>query len=135
VAEGRDTDEAPLDEDNSEEEQSATMGEPYPTVEEHHENGHDPDSSDRIFPTSQTGTDSVVDHLRVLADAIEALEHELVETHQRAEAQADELAELRRAHASDLETIDSLGAELEQRRDRLDALRAVVGDLAVELDK
>jgi hypothetical protein len=134
-AEGRDTDEAPHDEDNFEEEQSATMEEPYPTVEEHHENGHHPVSSDRIFPASKTGTDSVVDHLRALAGEIEALEHELVDTRQRAEAQENELAELRRARASDLETISGLGAELEQRRGRLDALRAAVGDLSVELDK
>jgi hypothetical protein len=130
-AEGRDTDEAPLEE-TFEEERSATMEEVY-VVEENHENGK-PASYESIFAAS-TGTDSVVDHLRGLMGAVEALENELVESRQRAEAQEAELAELRRAHASDLETISGLGAELEDRRRRLEGLRSVVGELAVELDK
>jgi hypothetical protein len=130
-AEGRDTDEAPLD-DTFEEERSPTMEEVYVPMEERQET--EPASYEPAVRAVQD-TDSVVDSLRALMSEVEALEHELVESRRQAEAQEAELAELRRAHASDLETISGLGAELEDRRRRLDGLRAVVGELAVELDK
>jgi hypothetical protein len=133
-AEGRDTDEAPLGGDNSAQEQSVSMEEPYATVEDHHEDGHHPVSSDCIVSAAKPGTNSVVDHLLALAGVIDGLEHELVETRERTEAQENELAELRQARASDLNTLTGLATELEQRRGHLDALRAVVGDLTVELD-
>jgi hypothetical protein len=132
-AQGRDTDEAPLGEHNPEEEQSATMDEVYATIEEVREEPQ-PASQEPLVPAS-SGTSSVVDHLRALAAQVETLEHELVETRRRFEAQETELNDLRRAHASDLETISGLGVELEDRRRRLDGLKAVVGELAVELDK
>jgi hypothetical protein len=131
-AQGRDTDEVPLDDDNPEEDRSPTMDD-YVTVEER-QNGAQPASYEPVFTTTSTA-DSVVGHLHALASEVEALERELVETRQRADAQENELAELRRARASDLETISSLGAELEDRRRRLDGLRAVVGELAAEIDK
>jgi hypothetical protein len=135
---GRDTDEAPLDDDdNPEQDRSPTMDELYATVEERVEERQDdvqPASYEAVF-TATSQPDSVVGHLHSLASEVEALEQELVETRQRAEAQENELAELRRARASDLETISSLGAELEDRRRRLDGLRAVVGELAAEIDK
>jgi hypothetical protein len=133
---GRDTDEAPIDDDKPEEDRSPTMDD-YVTVEERQNgngNGAQPGSYEPVF-SATSAADSVVGHLRALASEVEALEHELVETRQRAEAQENELAELRRARASDLETISSLGAELEDRRRRLDGLRAVVGELAAEIDK
>jgi hypothetical protein len=130
-AQGRDTDEAPLDDDNPEQDGSPTMDEVY--AAEERQNGTQPSYESVFAATSQA--DSVVGHLRALASEVEALEHELVETRQRAEAQENELAELRRARASDLETISSLGAELEDRRRRLDGLRAVVGELAAEIEK
>ena len=118
-----------------EEDRSSTMDD-YVTVEERHNgtgNGTQPASYEPIF--TATAADSVVGHLRALASEVEALEHDLVESRQRAKAQENELAELRRARASDLETISSLGAELEDRRKRLDGLRAVVGELAAEIEK
>jgi hypothetical protein len=128
---GRDTDEAPLDDDNHEEKRSPTMEELH-TIEERHDNGQP--TLEPVLPTSPK-PDSVVGYLLGLAADIEALEHELIETRQQTEAQEAELDELRRAHTTDLETITSLGAELEDRRRRLDALRTAVGDLAVELER
>jgi hypothetical protein len=128
---GRDTDEAPLDDDNFEEKRSTTMEEVYASGERH-DNGEP--TAEPVLPASPR-IDSLVDHLRGLAGEIEALERELTETRLLAEAQEAELDELRRARASDLEMISGLGAELEDRRRRLDGLRAAVGDLAVELDK
>jgi hypothetical protein len=86
------------------------------------------------LPTFPTFSGSVVEHLRALMTEVEMLEHELLDMRQLVEAQETELAELHQARASDLNTISSLGAELEERRARLGALRAAVGDLAVELD-
>ena len=134
---GRDIpDEAPLDDDNFDEEPSTTMEQvqDYEEQEVH-----------ETYP--ETGT--VVEHLHALAAEVEGLEHEVLETRRQLatqeaevlearrqlEAQEAELAELRRAHASDLETISSLGTELEERRRRLDSLRAAVGELTVELEK
>jgi hypothetical protein len=77
---------------------------------------------------------SVVEHLHALISSIEALERELTETRQRLQAQDTELAELRQARASDLETINRLGAELEERRRRMDAFQALTNQLAAELD-
>jgi Type II secretion system (T2SS), protein E, N-terminal domain len=128
---GRDTDEAPLDDDDLEEQRSETIEEVY-AMEERHDNGKPPFGP--VLPASP-GSGSVVDHLRGLAGAIEALEHELVDTRRRAEAQEAELEKLRRARASDLETISNLRAELEERRRCLDGLRSVVGELATELDR
>jgi hypothetical protein len=130
-ADGRDTDEAPLDDDNLEGRRSDTMEEIY-LMEDRRDNGKL--TFEPVMPASQ-GTGSVVDHLRGLAGAIETLEDELTDARRRAEAQEAELDELRRARASDFETISSLGAELEERLRCLDGLRAVVGELATELDK
>jgi MshEN domain len=130
-ADGRDTDEAPLAEENLEEQRSETMEEVY-AMKERHDNG-----KPRFVPVLPASPDSgsVVDHLRGLTGAIEALEHERVDIRGRAEAQKAELEELRRARASNLETISNLSAELEERRRCLDGLRSVVGELATELDR
>jgi hypothetical protein len=77
---------------------------------------------------------SVVGHLNALVVEVELLEQELLESRRLVDAQEAEMAELREARASDLNTISGLGAELEERRGRLDALRAAVGELAGELD-
>jgi hypothetical protein len=119
-------DEAPLDDVNFEEEPMAAMEE---LQEETPPAAYEP-----TFP-SFPETGSVVEHLQALMAAVETLEREAAETRRRSEAQETEIEELRRTHASDLETISSLGAELEERRRRLDSLRAVVGELTVELEK
>jgi hypothetical protein len=80
------------------------------------------------------GLSSAVEHLHALIRSIEALDHELLEARQRLQTQKTELADLRHARASDLETISNLGAELEQRRRRMDTLRTVTRQLADELD-
>ena len=85
-------------------------------------------------PTDQTFP-AVVERLHALTTAVETLEHELSERRRQLEAHESELAELRQAHESDLDAISTLGAGIEERRRRLDALRAVVGDVIVELDR
>ena len=85
-------------------------------------------------PTDQTFP-AVVERLHALTTTVDTLAHELSERRRQLEAQESELAELRQAHASDLDTISGLGAELEERRRHLDTVRALVGDLTVELDR
>jgi hypothetical protein len=123
-AHGRDVpDEAPLDDGNFEEESVETIDELHGATRPA---AHQP--GDQTFP-------AVVERLHALTSEVEALEHELAERRRKLECQETELAELRQAHASDLKTISSLGAGIEERGRRLDALKAVVGDLAVELDR
>jgi hypothetical protein len=78
---------------------------------------------------------SVVEHLQALVSVVEALDHELTATRRRLQAQDTELAELRRARASDLDTISNLGTELERWRRRMEELQTVTRQLADELDK
>lgn len=126
---GRDTDEAPLDDDNIEEKRGETIEEVY-AIEERHDNGR---PTFEPVVSAARGSGSVIDQLRVLAVPLEALEHQLAETRRRLAVQDTELAVLRRARASDLETINNLGAELEQRRRRMGALRTATRQLADEL--
>jgi hypothetical protein len=125
-SQGRDVpDEAPLDDVDFEEERMETT-----------EGLHEVTQSNAHEPTAQTpGMGSVIERLHALTTTVETLEHELSERRRQLEAQESELAELRKAHASDLDTISALGAGIEERSRRLDALRAVVGDIAVELDR
>jgi hypothetical protein len=126
-AQGRDVpDQAPIDEVNFEEDR-------VEAIDQLHEQTQSA-AQEPTFPAVPV-TGSVVEHLHALTAEVETLEHELLESRRQIEAQEAELVELRQARASDLDTISSLGAELEERRGRLDALRAAVGDLAVELDK
>jgi hypothetical protein len=92
---------------------------------------------DGYEPTDETvpNTGSVVERLNAMTTDVETLEHELAERRRRLDAQETELTELRQAHASDLDTINSLGAGLDERRRRLDALRTVVDDLAVDFNQ
>jgi hypothetical protein len=119
-------DEAPLDDVTFEKEPVETTEELHGTAQP---DGHEPTGP--TFPV----TGSVIERLYALTTDVEMLEHELAERRRRLEAQEAELAELRQAHASDLDTISRLAVGLEERRRRLDALRTVVGDLAVELDR
>ena len=102
------------------------------TIEQIHEQPQPADQGPTIpaFPS----TSPVVEHLQGLIGAVETLQNELGETRSRVEVQETELAELRQAHESDLDAISTLGAGLEERRRRLDALRAGLGDVTVELD-
>jgi hypothetical protein len=77
---------------------------------------------------------SIVEHLYAVAAEVGALEHELVEARLRIETQETELAELRRTRASDIDTMSTLMAELDERRRRMDAFQAVARELTVELD-
>jgi type II secretion system (T2SS) protein E len=106
--------------------------EPMATMEQFHEETQPP-AHEPIF-TAPPESSSVAEHLHTLIRSIEALEHELVEKRRRLRAQETEIAELRQARASDLDTISNLGTELEQRRQRMDALRTVTRQLANELN-
>jgi hypothetical protein len=116
-------DEAPLDDIRFEEEAMETLDELHVAMQS---DAHE--LTDRTFP-------AVVERLHALTTAFEILEHELSGRRRRLEAHESELAELRQAHESDLDAISTLGAGIEERRRRLDALRAVVGDVIVELDR
>jgi hypothetical protein len=120
-------DEAPHNHDHFQEEPVSAIQElPY---QETPQGAHEP-----TFPTApQTG--SVLEHLHALIRAIETLEHEQTETRGRLEAQQAELAELRQARATDLETINNLATELDQRRQRMDAFQTAARELAAELDR
>jgi hypothetical protein len=119
-------DEAPLDDVNFEEEAVETTEE-LPSDRQPH--SHTP--TEQTFPV----TGSVVERLYAMTTDVETLQHELADRRRLLEAQETELAELRQEHASDLATISSLGAGLNERSRRLHALRTVVGDLAVEVDR
>jgi hypothetical protein len=114
--------------DNDEEEPMSSIDEPQ---EEAQLAAHEP-----AF-TAVPQPSSVVEHLHALIGAVEALDNELIETRGRLAAQETDLAELgqlRHAHASDLETINNLRAELEDRRSRMDAIQAATRQLAAEFD-
>jgi type II secretion system (T2SS) protein E len=122
----RDTpDETPLDD--------VFKDEPLPTIEHPHEETQ-PAAHEPTSPAFQAAG-SVIEHLYTLIGAVDAFDHELTETRRRLQAQETELAELRRARASDLETISNLGAELEERRSRMEAFQAAARELAAELDR
>jgi hypothetical protein len=116
-------DEAPLDDLTFEEEAMETTDERHVAMQPY---AHEP--TDQTFP-------AVVERLHALTTAVETIEHQLSERRRQLEAQESELAELRQAHAFDLDAVSSLGAGVEERRRRLDALRAVVGDTTIELGR
>jgi hypothetical protein len=118
-------DEAPLDDIKFEEEPMETTEQLLWATQQ---DGHEP--TDETAPI----TGSVVERLDAMTTDVEKLEHELAERRRRLEARETELAELRQAHASDLDTISRLGAGLDDRRRRLDALRTVDDDLPVDPD-
>jgi type II secretion system (T2SS) protein E len=126
IVAGPDRSQASLDSDNQKEEPMSSIEE---LQQEAQQAAHEPSFAALPQPAS------VVEHLHGLIRAVEALEHELTETRRRLQAQETELAELRRARASDRETISNLGAELEERRSRMEAFQAAARELAAELDR
>jgi cell division septum initiation protein DivIVA len=107
--------------------------EPMPIIDQPHGETQ-PAAPEPTSPAAQAAG-SLAEHLHALIGAVEAFANELAETRRRLHAQETELAELRQARASDLDTISNLGAELEHRRHRMNALRTVTRQLVDDLDR